>query len=167
MHTPQKVRYSHEALADMILANPTMTQIELAAVFGRSPAWVSYLIASEAFQLQLSKRRDELVNPLITASVEDRLKGLASRSIDLLMEKLNEEPKVDPITGETTGGPNAALALKTLEIGAKALGYGARESGPQVTANFVVQMPGKAPSSGEWESAYAGGKLEAKEAPPA
>jgi len=148
-HQVKKITYTHEALADMLLTCPDMTQKELAVVFDRSPVWVCYVINSDAFQMYLAKRREEIVDPTLALTIDDRLKGLVVASTDLLMEKLNEAPSAD-------------LAVKCLELGAKALGYGARvNQGVAIQNNFVVALPGKAASTGEWVAGYTGGKLEA------
>jgi hypothetical protein len=148
-HEVTKLRYTHEALADMLLTCPDMTQKELAVMFDRSPVWVGYTIASDAFQFYLAKRREELVDPGLMLTIDDRLKGLVTKSVDVLMEKLEENPTAD-------------LAVKALELGSKALGYGARpQGGAVVNNNFVVAMPGKVESAVEWADKYAGGVLEA------
>jgi hypothetical protein len=50
-------------------------------------------------------------------------------------------------------------ALKALEVASKAAGYGARV-GVQLNQQFVVQVPSKAASSAEWESAHGQGPSE-------
>ena len=144
-----KMTYTHEALADMMLTNPSMTQKELALAFDRSPQWIWYVTASDAFQAYLSERRKTCIDPIITHTVQERLNGLASRSVDVLMTKLEI-------------GCDAATALKSLEVATKALGYGARDAaGVQVQNNFVVAMPGKVADAAEWAAGYKGGSLEA------
>jgi DNA-binding MarR family transcriptional regulator len=88
MPGPEKVRYSHQAMADLILANPAISQNELAGHFGYTPGWVSQIVNSDAFQAFLATRKEELVNPVITASVEEKLMTLAKKSLDVLHEKL-------------------------------------------------------------------------------
>lgn len=152
----QKVRYSHAAMIDMIVANPWISQGELAANFGYTEGWVSQVIASDAFQAALAKRKDELVDPTLRATIEERFKGLVARSLDILMKKL--EKPVEGISDE--------LALKAMEIASKALGYGQKNPQINMQNNFVVQVPAKAASSADWAAAHgAGGKLVAS--PPA
>lgn len=150
MHEVKKLRYSHEALADMLLANPQMTHKELATAFDRSPVWVGYVIASDAFQAFLAKRREEIVDPILTMTVEEKLRGLVNRSSDLLMEKLTPAMKPE-------------LLLETLKVGTKALGYGQRQPDAGMNVQFVVALPNQAPSPEAWQSAYAGGNLQAGE----
>lgn len=138
----QKVSYSHEAMIDILIHEPTITQNELAKRFGYSVSWVSIVMGSDAFQAALAKRRDDLLNPEIIASLEERFRGLASQSLQVIAEKL-----------EKTSNPD--LALKALEISSKALGFGARSTpqGP-ITNNFVVALPPKIESSSDWASAH-------------
>ena len=114
-HAIAKVRYSHDAMIDMIIANPWISQGELAIKFGYTPGWVSQVLASDAFQHRLAERKAEIVDPAIKASFEERLRGLAFRSAQILQEKLDKP---------ASGIPDN-LAIKTLELAAKALGYGA------------------------------------------
>lgn len=147
-----KVGYSHDAMIDMIIADPRITQNALAAEFGYSVPWVSRVIGSDAFQAALAKRRSEVTDPFLVATVEERLKGLALQSIDILAEKLMSTQSAD-------------LALKTLDATKIASTFGARNAQTgSVTNNFVVALPGKAPSAEQWaDKALAGGYLPAIE----
>lgn len=143
----QKTRYSHDAMIDVIIAEPKITQKELAARFERNSGWISRIIGSDAFQAALAKRREEVSDPFLTATMEERFRGLASQSIDVLVEKLDLTK-------------NADVALKALDISSKALGFGARSvSGGQIHNNFVVQLPNKMENSGQWAEKHTGGKL--------
>jgi hypothetical protein len=143
----QRVRYSHEAMIDVILAEPTISQGDLAKRFNRSQSWISIVIGSDAFQAALAKRRDDVTDPFLIATVEERLRGLADQSLQVIAEKLESSKNVD-------------LALKALDISTKALGFGARNSqGATVQNNFVVQLPPKIDSSSEWAKAHSGGPV--------
>lgn len=143
----QKVRYSHQAMVDMIVANPWISQGELAKNFGYTEGWVSQVIASDAFQAYLAKRKDELVDPTLRATIEERFKGLVARSLDILMQKLEKG----------AAGVSDETALKALEIASKAMGYGVKGANINVQANFVVAVPGKAASSAEWLAEHGAG----------
>lgn len=150
-----KVRYSHDAMIDMIVANPWISQGDLARNFGYTEGWVSQVIASDVFQGRLAARKEELVDPLLRATIEERFKGLVARSLDILQKKLDKP--VGEISDE--------LALKALEIASKAAGYGAK-AGATINNNFVVAVPPKAASTDDWAKLNgAGGKL--MESPPA
>lgn len=136
-----KVRYSHDAMIDQIITEPMVSQDHLAQVFGYTPAWVSRIIGSDAFQARLAERKGELTDPLIVASIEERLKGLAMFSIQKVMEKLETNPTMDG-------------ALKALELSTKALGYGAKQQNVNVQQNFVALLPAKSESVGGWLEEY-------------
>ncbi len=107
-----KVRYTHADMIDFLLANPSISQNELAARYGFSASWVSNMMASDAWQSQLAARRKELVDPALAITLEERFRGLALRSLEVVMAKL-EKPNVSD-----------NVALKALELGAKATGVG-------------------------------------------
>jgi hypothetical protein len=133
----QRTHYSHEAMIDEIIANPNIKQNELATKFGKSVPWISRIIGSDAFQAALAKRREDITDPFLIATVEERFKGLAFQSLDIIAEKL-----------ETT--KNTDLALKALDVSVKALGFGARGPSNAIQNNFVVQLPLKSNNSEEW-----------------
>ena len=110
----QKIRYTHDAMIDLIIANPWVSQNEIAAHFGYTAAWVSLIFSSDAFKERLTARKDELIDPTIRASIEERLKAVVSRSLEVLAEKLAKPAAAVP----------DALALRAAEMGAKALGLG-------------------------------------------
>lgn len=101
--------YSHEALADLRILNPGMKLIELAAHFGRSPAYLSTLMATDAFQAILARRREVLEMPLLREELDARFKAVTQRSLEVLQEKLSLPSAQIP----------DALILKAVELGAK------------------------------------------------
>lgn len=107
-----KLRYSHEAMIDLIIASPAISQNELAMRFGYTPAWISNIFASDAFRAKLAERRKEVIDPTLVATIEERFRGLAYQSLEVLKRKL-DEPAV-----------KAEVALRAAELGAKALGLG-------------------------------------------
>jgi hypothetical protein len=124
----QKVKYSHEAMINLLISRQgKISQNELAAVFDRSPSWISQIMSSDAFQARLMERTKELVDPGIVASVEEQLKGQLSRSMEILREKLDR-----PIADIPDN-----LVLRTLELSSRALGYGTdnRTTNVQVNVN--------------------------------
>ena len=91
-----KMRYSHDAMVDLIVQNPWISQNELAATFGYTPGWVSQVIASDAFQARLAERKEEVVDPLIRATIEEQFKGLVARSLEILRQKLDRPAAAVP-----------------------------------------------------------------------
>lgn len=144
-----KVRYTHDAMIDAIIADPTVKQNKLAEMFDRSVPWISRIIGSDAFQAALAKRREELTDPFLVATIEERFRGLAMQSLDVIAEKLQSTQ-------------NADLALKALDISSKALGFGARgpAGGGNVQNNFVVQLPPKIEDAKTWAEAHSGPLIE-------
>lgn len=133
-----KIAYSHDAMIDYILVNPRASQIEIGAHFGYSKQWVSRLFCSDAFQARLAERREQLIDPTIMATVDEKLKTLANQSLDVLITKMETSQNFDH-------------ALKAAELSTKALGYGVRSGGnSQVQNNFVVALPEKSASPEDW-----------------
>ncbi len=108
----RKISYTHDALIDQIIANPQASQGQLAALFGYSPAWVSNIMAADAFQARLAERRRELIDPTLLATVDERIRGMVIQSLDKIQRAL-EAPACKP-----------EVALRAFELGAKGLGIG-------------------------------------------
>lgn len=109
-----RVRYTHDAMIDVLVATPMISQNELAAMFGYSAAWISTVMNSDAFQEKLLARRVEMVNPGIAQNVNERFRGLAARSLEVLQKKLDVPFQMVP----------DELALKVAGLAAKGLGVG-------------------------------------------
>lgn len=136
-----KCRYTHDAMIDLIIGQPTIKQNDLAAIFDRSPGWVSVILATDAFKARLEERRKELIDPSIVASIQERLTAIAEYSLQGVLERLSH-PGLKPTDD---------FLLKSAEFSTKALGYGARISGGGDTnVAVVVQVPAKSPSATEW-----------------
>jgi len=88
---PMRLSYTHEAMIDLILAEPTVTHAELAEVFGYSPGWIGRVVASDSFKARLAERKEKLIDPQLSATLNDRLRTVAVRSIDVLNERLSKE----------------------------------------------------------------------------
>jgi hypothetical protein len=141
----EKLNYSHAAMIDLLVANPMISQGELARAFGYTQPWISRILRSDSFREMLAQRKAELVDPLVLQSIEQRFEALVTQSLDILEKKLSWEAQ-----------PTADLALKAAELGSRALGYGAKTGTLNVQANFVVAMPEKAANSAEWLNRLAG-----------
>lgn len=127
----KKLSYTHDAMIDQIIANPAVSQNQLAAMFGYSASWISNIIASDAFQARLAERSKELIDPEIRKSVEVQFKGLVLRSLEILQKKL--EKPIDDIPDN--------LALRALEISSRAAGYGGKpEAAPMNPVNVNLHL---------------------------
>lgn len=133
----QKVRWTHDAMIDLVIANPGISQVQLAEKVGFTKQWVSRVMCSDAFQARLALRKEVLIDPVLTASIEERLRGTLTLSLEVIDEKL-----------EATRDPK--LALQAAEIASKAMSYGARHAGQSIQNTFVVAIPGKSADSASW-----------------
>lgn len=151
----ERVRYTHDAMIDLIIANPGISQGSLAKHFGYTGPWISRIFNSDAFQARLAQRKQDLVDPTIMATLDEKMVALAHQSMDIVAEKL-----------ALTQNPDTAF--KVLELTTKSLGYGARQQNVAVQQNFVVQMPAKAADAVSWAQKHAGGGMSAGQlGPPA
>lgn len=115
-----KIAYSHLDMIDFIISSPGCSQNTLAARYGYSPGWISNVMASDAWKSAMAARREELVDPVLTATIKERFEGLTIRSVTRLMEKLDAPQVSDNVV------------LKAVELGAKALGVGGNATPPPV-----------------------------------
>jgi hypothetical protein len=94
----------------------------------------------------LDKRRTEIEDPVLTATVNERLRALADVSLGRILDKL--------------GGPMGAFVtddflIKSAKLSVDALGYGARpDRGAAVNVAVVIQVPQKAASAREWVESH-------------
>ena len=129
----QKVRYSHDAMIDLIVMNPAISQGELAEVFGYTQGWVSIVINSDAFQARLEQRKAELIDPTIRVTLKERFTAVVARSLEVLQEKLAQDPSKVPDN----------LALRAAEMGAKALGQGGHAPPPPAPLDHLNTLAGR------------------------
>lgn len=146
----QRVKYTHDAMIDLVLEKPEISQNEIAKHFGFTTAWISRVFCSDSFQARLAERKTELIDPGIIASIENRLQGLAMTSMEVLERKLTMSPN------------DSETALEVLKITTKSLGYGAKDRNVNVQQNFVVALPTQATSAADWASANGGTVLDAE-----
>lgn len=136
----KSVRWHHDRIIDFILAHPTApSQAEIAANFGFSQSWLSIIINSDAFRHRLEERKAELVDPVITASIEERLNALAKRSLDKLLERLDSGVPIS--NGDL-------VSMAKLGVGDKNTRPAAAQ-GPQNNL-YVVQLPAPAADASNW-----------------
>lgn len=129
---PAKIRYTHDAMIDMIIANPRVSQNELGRQFGYTAAWVSTIMSSDAFKARLASRREQMVDPVIAFTMQEKLQGVLDRSLEVLGEKLSAPTHSIPDN----------LALQAAAFGAKALGLGGNAATPanQVPADYLATL---------------------------
>lgn len=140
-----RIAMNHDAIIDFLIAQPTATYKEIAAVFNYTEVGIGIIVRSDSFQARYHKRKGDMVDPIVMAKIEDRLTGLAMMSAKILEEKLIANPS------------DANLALKTLDLATRG-----RSIGPQSAQqnNFIVHLPGPASSTSEWSSRFNPGHVE-------
>jgi len=143
----------HEAIIDAIIAQPQVKAPALAAQFGYSVEGIRVLMRTDAFREKLAERKGEIVDPLLTATVEERLNALADLSIQRLLEKL-------------AASPSDKLVTDSVELSTRALGYGARQQ-PVAVNNYIAVVPAVSPSPKAWEEQYGGGGTPQHQSQPA
>lgn len=79
--------FRHQSIVDFMVAYPTAKKGEIAEHFGVTPAWLSIVIHSDAFQAAIRARQDELFRHHVVPLAE-KLAYLAHRTIDKLAEKV-------------------------------------------------------------------------------
>lgn len=127
---PPKVRYSHDAMARLLLENPWMHQNDLAAYFGRSPGWISTIITCDAFQAHYASLQAEMLDPELQLTLRERFKALTEQSLRVLQEKLSKP--ADQVSEQ--------LALRAADLGAKSLGLGGNAP-PPAAPNPAEYLP--------------------------
>ena len=110
--SPPPALYSHTAMVDLMVSQPNYSHEQLCNHFGRPASWLCSVLASEAFQLALDTRRHEVLDPSLTATMQERFKALAIRTSNVMMTKMDGKEVTD------------FLVLKAGEVAIKALGMG-------------------------------------------
>lgn len=144
-HARKRVTYTHDAMIDLIITNPGISQNAIAAHFGYQRPSISRIFNSDAFQVRLAHRKAELIDPSITETFESNVQALANQSLDIIADKLATTQSAD-------------MAFRAFELSTKALGYGARQQAQVTVQNsFVVALPQKAESAKAWAQQHAPG----------
>tara|TARA_R110000868_G_scaffold304180_5_gene564714 strand:- start:64 stop:570 length:507 start_codon:yes stop_codon:yes gene_type:complete len=123
-----KLSYSHKDMIDVIIAQPGISQGELAARYGYSQSWICNVMASDAWKSALAARREEVLDPQLKLTVDERFRALTTRSLERLMEKL-DAPQVSDQT-----------VLRAVELGAKAMGVGGNAAPPAPTSDHLAEL---------------------------
>ena len=105
-----KVSHIHECIINEMIANPTISQQELCAVFGYSTSWMNRLVNSDSFQARLAERRQEVMDPQIRARLKDKLESVTLQALNSIEHKLNSPDS------------SADLALQSLGVIQQCLG---------------------------------------------
>jgi len=133
-----QLTYTHKAMMDLILANPTMPMEDIAEYFNVTKAWVKKVTMSDAFQAVLDKRREEIINPIISESVTEKIRGLTNNTLDALNLRVE------------SGVVKTTELIEIAKIGLTSQGL--LDTSDKVVNNnqFVVAMPNKIANAEEW-----------------
>jgi hypothetical protein len=134
---------THDAIIDFVLANPRSTNDEIAKAFGYSVGGIRVILTSDSFRSRYEKRRTDLVDPIVTATLENRLNALAQKSAEIVAEQLE------------LSAHDKKFALEVMIQSTKSLADRIPKAVPQTNLGFVVHLPGPASSSAEWASRFA------------
>jgi hypothetical protein len=147
---PAKLRPWHEQVIDMWVANPNLTQREIAQKLGRSEYWLSIVVNSDAFQQAFKARKEEIVDPLLSATVEDRLTAVANKAAEKLLERLS------------TNAPFSNKELiEATKMATTGLGMGPAAKAPAPTQNlYIVPSPAMPQTSAQWAQMARGEVIE-------
>lgn len=133
----KKLSLSHDELITLLLANPFKTHREIAAFAGYTESWLSRIIASDCFQVRLAERLEKEVEPerraairAHFASVEELAQGSLRRCLELMAERLDKPSE----------GIADQFLIKSTEMHAKLLGYGARVEPTAPPVNLQVHL---------------------------
>lgn len=136
-----KTAMTHDAIIDIMIANPRATQPQIAQALGyKSIVSVGVILHSDSFQARYVARRKELADPIVIASLEDRLRGIAHDSAEIVAKRLIDAPG------------DFKFAMEALKTSAPHL---IKPQAPTVNVGFVVHLPGPASSSDEWTRRFA------------
>jgi len=129
---PPKIRYTHDAMIDLVIADGGVSQNKIAEVFGYTPGWVSTVFTSDGFKMRLAQRKAEIVDPVLQMALKERIEGLAAQSLSILMEKISKPAEEVP----------DQLALQAFNAATKALGLGghAPQAAPPVTEDRLAKL---------------------------
>jgi hypothetical protein len=138
---PTRLRPWHEMVADMLIADPNLSQREIARRLGRSEYWMSIVCNSDAFQDYLARRKEEFIDPILQATVEDRLSAVANRSMDEFLRRMDLAP----------GSVTNDQLIRATEVSTKSLGMGPQTKAPVMQQNlYVIPAPARPANSKEW-----------------
>ncbi len=91
----QRVNYTHHAIMDHMIANPTDKMSDIARKFNYTPAWLSTLVHSDVFQRELTKRRAAWRN-VHDARLAGQVTEVAERALKRLAEVFEDDEPVSP-----------------------------------------------------------------------
>lgn len=139
---PKKLRPWHVELADIIIANPTLKQGDWARMMGKTQAWISIVTNGDAFKSYLKTRREEIIDPILSAAVEDRFAAVAEKATEEFLRRLELAP---------SSVSNKHL-IDAMGTAASAIGLGPKAPAPPQTNLYIVPAPPQL-NAAQWQQA--------------
>lgn len=124
----QKVSVRHDAIMDYMLSNPMMKLGEVARVFDVSQPWLSCIIHSDAFQIQLSEKKSGVFNATVLP-LREKLNGVAHLAVEKLGDVLENASVVN----------DKQFIADTTDSILKNLGYSPKSVPPSIAGNVQNQ----------------------------
>jgi hypothetical protein len=116
-----KVSIKHDAIMDFMLVNPAMPLSAVAKEFGVSQPWLSVIIHSDAFQIQLAEKQAGCFNATVLP-LREKLVGVAH----LAVEKLGDVLENSSVTTDKQ------FIADTTDSILKNLGYSPKSAPPPI-----------------------------------
>lgn len=122
---PQKLQFWYDGIIDIMIAQPGVKLVDIAAQLHKSPITIGLVVRSDMFKLRYEERRKSLAEA-IDSRISQKLAKVAEKGLDLTLELM-----------ETKGDKMGVGAIKELTLGAlDRLGYSPQaQSGPSVVVN--------------------------------
>lgn len=131
----QKLSHRHQAIADIIIANPKITQKEIAGEVGMTENWVSTIMRSDLFQSYLAQRRAQFEERLLDRKIEVQSKALEVGYKGLMKaEEALDADEADPV--ETF-----SKALQAAGIGRSGAAGGEGSQQTNIQNNYYTATP--------------------------
>lgn len=133
----------HEAVIDMMIADPTLTQKDIAARLNKTEGWLSIVRNSDGFKKLYAERKAEIVDPLLIASTEDRLTAVVDRASEEFLRRVD--------LGQVANKDLVAA----MRAGTAALGMGGSSSPTMQQNLYVIPAPSHPHTIDAWKAKVA------------
>lgn len=89
-HGPRKWRNMYDGVLDLMIAEPGMSQRELAARLGKTHAWICSVVNTDMFKARLHERRLEH-QTILSETISEQIVDIAHTGMRVLKKKLSED----------------------------------------------------------------------------
>lgn len=99
---PLKLSHTHVAIMDYMLANPSISIAQIAAHFGYTQGWVSFLINSDIFRAAIAEKQDIIFHETVLP-LHKKMENVAHLALDRLAQRIPLETEIGPLTKVADG----------------------------------------------------------------